>query len=73
MAIPDPLALIPAKPAGDDFEAFFWELLRRRYAIQDLVYLPAELDGDYGLEGYSKDGIGYQCQGSPLNRSRLGP
>lgn len=49
----DPLESIPAKAAGDDFEEFFWGLLRRKYPQQDLVYLPAQLGGDYGLEGFS--------------------
>lgn len=57
----DPLENIPAKPAGDDFEEFFWGLLRRKYPQPDLVYLPAQMGGDYGIEGFSTDGIAYQC------------
>lgn len=57
----DPLLHIPAKVAGDDFEEFFWGLLRRKYQPQDLVYLPAQLNGDHGIEGFSSDGIAYQC------------
>lgn len=57
----DPLENVPAKPAGDDFEVFFWGLLRRKYPQQALVYLPAQMGGDYGLEGFSTDGIAYQC------------
>jgi hypothetical protein len=57
----DPLENVPAKPAGDDFEMFFWGLVRRKYPQQALVYLPAQMGGDYGLEGFSTDGIAYQC------------
>lgn len=57
----DPLGDIPAIDPGEDFEEMCWNLLRRRYAPEQLVYLPATLDGDYGIEGFSKDGIVYQC------------
>lgn len=57
----DPLAGIPARDPGDDFELFCWGLLRRKYPPQQLVYIPAQLGGDHGIEGFSTDGIGYQC------------
>lgn len=52
---------IAAKDPGDDFEQAFWGLLRRRYKPEQLVYIPATMGGDYGIEGYSTDGIAYQC------------
>jgi hypothetical protein len=57
----DTLTHVAASNAGDDFEQFFWGLLRRRYPPQQLVYLPATMGGDHGMEGYSTDGIAYQC------------
>ena len=46
---------------GDLFQERFWGLLRRGYRPEQLIELPAELGGDYGIEGYSTDGIAYQC------------
>lgn len=57
----DALEDIVAKDPGDAFEEIFWELLRRRYPPRELVYLPASMGGDYGIEGFSTDGIAYQC------------
>ena len=57
----DLLEHIPAKASGDDFEEFFWGLLRRKYPQTDLIYLPAQMGGDHGIEGFSTDGIAYQC------------
>jgi len=57
----DPLENIAATDPGEDFEEMCWGLLRRRYPIPDLVRLPAALGGDGGIEGFSKDGIAYQC------------
>ncbi|MEU5786188.1 hypothetical protein ABZ754_00475 [Micromonospora purpureochromogenes] len=51
----------PALDPGNDFELKFWSLLRRRYKPEDLVYLPATFGGDCGIEGFSRDGIAYQC------------
>ena len=61
MTLPDPLQGIPALPSGDDFEAFVWSLLQRRHPPEKLRYFPAAMGGDKGLEGFSTDGIGYQC------------
>ena len=61
MPISDPLQGIPALPSGDDFERFVWSLLQRRYPPQQLRYFPADMGGDKGLEGFSTDGIAYQC------------
>lgn len=61
MTLSDPLLGIPALPSGDDFEAFVWSLLQRRYPPERLRYFPAEMGGDKGLEGFSTDGIAYQC------------
>lgn len=57
----DDLTLIPAQPAGEDFEDLFWGLLCRKYHQTDLVRLKATMGGDYGIEGYSCDGVLYQC------------
>lgn len=57
----DPLQDTLAKDAGDAFEDIFWNLLRRRYPPEALVYIPATLGGDHGIEGFSTDGIAYQC------------
>lgn len=61
MTSSDPLLGVPALPCGDDFEAFAWSLLQRRYPPERLRYFPAEMGGDKGLEGFSTDGIAYQC------------
>lgn len=61
MTLSDPLLGIPALPSGDDFEAFTWSLLQRRYPPEKLRYFPADMGGDKGLEGFSTDGIAYQC------------
>lgn len=57
----DRLEAMPAQDPGDAFEQSCWGLLRRRYPPEKLVYLPAEMGGDCGIEGYSTDGIAYQC------------
>ncbi|GGK80627.1 hypothetical protein Sme01_45000 [Sphaerisporangium melleum] len=57
----DHLEAIPAQDPGDAFEETCWGLLRRRYPPEKLVYLPADMGGDCGIEGYSTDGIAYQC------------
>jgi hypothetical protein len=57
----DPLEDVLAKDPGDAFEEIFWSLLRRRYRPEDLVYIPATMGGDHGIEGFSTDGIAYQC------------
>lgn len=57
----DSLEGIPAKDPGEAFEEAFWGLLRRRYPPQELVRLPATMGGDYGIEGFSDDGVVYQC------------
>lgn len=62
-----------AADAGDLFQEQFWGLLRRRYRPEELFELPATLGGDYGIEGYSTDGIAYQCyadRDSPTLRNR---
>jgi hypothetical protein len=55
------LSDIPAEESGDAFEQRCFGLLRRKYAPEDLVFMPAEMGGDCGIEGYSADGIVYQC------------
>jgi len=57
----DPLENIAATDPGEEFEEMCWGLLRRRYTIPNLVRLPATMGGDHGIEGFSKDGIAYQC------------
>jgi hypothetical protein len=57
----DGLDDIPAQDPGDAFEDRCWGLLRRRYPPEQLVYLPADMGGDCGIEGFSMDGIAYQC------------
>jgi hypothetical protein len=57
----DPLEEISAVDPGEAFEEMCLGLLRRRYPPEKLVYLPAALGGDYGIEAFSKDGIAYQC------------
>lgn len=57
----DPLENIAVSDPGEDFEEMCWGLLRRRYSIPNLVRLPATVGGDRGIEGFSKDGIAYQC------------
>lgn len=52
---------IPATDPGDSFEEMFWNLLRRRYPPTDMTYMPATMGGDYGIEGFTSDGIAYQC------------
>lgn len=55
----DPLEDVLAKDPGDAFEEIFWNLLRRRYRPEGLVYIPT-MGGDHGIEGFSTDGIAYQ-------------
>lgn len=57
----DPLQSVAALDPGDEFEEFCWGLLQRRYSVKDLVRLPADFGGDHGIEGFSKDGLCYQC------------
>lgn len=57
----DSLVEIPALPSGDEFEELVWSILQRRYPPEKLRYFPAEMGGDKGLEGFSSDGIAYQC------------
>lgn len=52
---------VPAEPPGEAFEEMCWGLLRRRYRPTELVKIPAEIGGDCGIEGFSTDGIAYQC------------
>jgi hypothetical protein len=52
---------VPATPPGEAFEAMFWGLLRRRYKLTELVKMPSDIGGDCGIEGFSTDGIAYQC------------
>lgn len=46
---------------GEEFEVWAWGLLARHYPATQLVRIPAGMGGDYGLEGYSRDGVAYQC------------
>jgi hypothetical protein len=57
----DDLTSVPAHDPGDAFEEDCWNLLRRHYEPGELVRIPAALGGDYGIEGFSTDGIAYQC------------
>lgn len=57
----DDLTLISASPSGDDFEDLFWGLLCRKYDQTDLVRIKSTMGGDFGIEGYSCDGVAYQC------------
>jgi hypothetical protein len=52
---------IPAQDSGDAFEDRCKGLLRRRYPPEQLVWVPADMGGDCGIEGFSTDGIAYQC------------
>lgn len=55
------LAALPAPDPGDAFQERCWNVLRRHHRPQDLVEIPAQMGGDYGIEGYTTDGIAYQC------------
>ncbi|MFI6540843.1 hypothetical protein ACIBHY_50885 [Nonomuraea sp. NPDC050547] len=55
------LDLRPAIDPGNAFEQTCWNILRRRYPPEKLAYIPADMGGDCGIEGYSTDGIAYQC------------
>lgn len=57
----DELSDVLATDPGDAFEDACWGLLRRKYSQTDIVYLPAAMGGDCGIEGFSVDGIAYQC------------
>lgn len=46
---------------GDDFQETFWALLRYAYPPEQIVYVPSTMGGDLGIEGYTADGIAYQC------------
>ena len=42
--------------------------LRLRYPGGDFEEVPADHGGDWGIEGFSRDGIAYQCYAPGLKR-----
>ena len=46
---------------GDDWQKLVLRLLVLRYSLKDLVVVPDEHQGDFGIEAFSLDGNAYQC------------
>lgn len=44
---------------GDDWEDYCQKLLRLRY--EDYQEVPAQFGGDYGIEGFTRSGLVFQC------------
>ena len=46
---------------GEEWEQRVQLYLKRRYGPGEYVHLPAKHLGDFGIEGFSRDGLAYQC------------
>jgi hypothetical protein len=57
---------------GEEWQKYILLLLKRRYG-PEFVEIPDEDRGDYGLEGFSRDGCTYQCYAAenPLSAKEL--
>ncbi len=57
---------------GEEWQHYLLLLLKRKYG-QNFVEIPDVDMGDYGLEGFSRDGCAYQCYvaENPLNSAAL--
>jgi hypothetical protein len=57
---------------GDEWQKHILTLLKRKYG-PEFVEIPDEDRGDYGLEGFSRNGYVYQCYvaENPLNKQML--
>lgn len=47
--------------SGDDWEDHIHMLLSRHYPVGDYQRVPSRHGGDFGIDGFSRDGKAYQC------------
>jgi hypothetical protein len=47
--------------SGDDWQEYVVRLLKLRYRLGDFQEVPDRHQGDFGIEGFSRDGHAYQC------------
>ena len=45
----------------DSWQKYVLNLLILRYGLKEFVYVPDRHTGDFGIEGFSRDGCAYQC------------
>src|SRR5437870_4059980 len=50
----------PNLPSGEDWQQYVFSLLVLKYGF-DVVMVPDDHQGDFGLEAFSHDGCAYQC------------
>src|SRR5438034_5031664 len=58
----------------DDWQRLALQLLKLRYDVGQFLEVPDTVHGDYGIEGFSRDGIAFQCyapEGEPLSVAEL--
>ena len=46
---------------GDSWEAFCQKCLKIRHIKEGYIPMPAHFNGDLGIEGFTREGIVYQC------------
>jgi len=46
---------------GNDWQKYIIRLLKMRYAVGEFQEVPDRHRGDFGIEGFSRDGRAYQC------------
>jgi hypothetical protein len=58
---------------GNAWESLVQKLLKLRYKLGEYQEIPAKHRGDFGLEGFSRDGCAFQCYAAqePLSTSDL--
>jgi hypothetical protein len=58
---------------GNDWESLVQKLLKLRYKLGEYQEIPAKHRGDFGLEGFSRDGCAFQCYAAqePLSTNDL--
>jgi hypothetical protein len=54
------MLITPNLISGEDWQQYVFQLLALRYGF-DLVKVPDEHQGDFGIEAFSRDGCAYQC------------
>ncbi|SRR6266545_1633045 len=59
---------------SEEWQQLILSLLKVRYPLGEFVEIPDSVGGDCGLEGFGRDGIGFQCyavEGEPLPTDQL--
>lgn len=61
------------KRSPEDWQQLILRLLKIRYPIGDFVEVPDTVHGDYGIEGFARDGRAFQCYAAeePLTTAEL--